>query len=242
MQKDSTHPEKVAAEFNMQLVRADGLEAGNPIPGVGASTDFDQSIATLKKGEVSQPVALPGDKIAVAILTDVIPPRPATFEEVESKVRDSVVQIRTQRTLQKHAQELLDKAKAMGGDLVKAAKSMGKEAKTANAVGPTSTVEGLGSLSFMVDVFGRPDGTLFGPFTAADGTVVGKVVQNVPVDVTQLAAERNSLRDEIKTQKARDRAVLFEAGLRDRLTQEGKIKIHQDVIQRLVADFVSNKG
>ena len=242
LQKDPAHPDKVAADFNMQVVRADGVEAGSPIPGVGASTDFDQSVAALKKGDVSQPVALPGDKIALAVLTDVIPPRPSTFDEVQSKVRDSVVQIRTQRTLQKYAQQLLDKTKEMGGDFEKAAKSMGLDAKTATAVGPTSNVDGLGALSFMVDAFGRPDGTLIGPFPVSEGTMVGKIVQNVPVDPTGLAAARASLLDEVKTQKERDRALLFEQGLRDRLTKDGKIKIHQDVIQRLVADFVSNKG
>ena len=32
LQKDPAHPEKVAADFNMQLVRADNVEPGKPIP------------------------------------------------------------------------------------------------------------------------------------------------------------------------------------------------------------------
>lgn len=242
LQKDPLHPEKTAAEFNMQVVKVDGAEAGKAIPEVGSNADFDQSIAGLKKGEVSQPVALPNNKIVLAALTDVIPPRPSTFEEVQSQVRDAVVRNRTQATLDKHARELVDKAKQMGGDLEKAAKSMGLEVKTADAVASTGTVEGLGVLTFMTDVYGQPAGTVFGPFSVSNGTVVGKLLQHVPVDMTKLAADRNSIRDEIKNQRARDRAILFEEGLRERLTKEGKIKVHQDVLQRLVADFVTNKG
>jgi len=49
----------------MQLVRRNGLEAGQPVPEIGASADFDQAIAPLKKGEVSAAVLLPNNKIAL---------------------------------------------------------------------------------------------------------------------------------------------------------------------------------
>ena len=238
LRKDPLHPEKVAAQLNMQLVKADGLAPGQPVPEIGSSTDFDQSIATLKKGEVSQPVALPGNKLALAVLTDIIPPRPSTFEEVQAQVRATVVGFRTKNALDKHAKELFDKAKADGGDLEKAAKSMGLTAKTSDPVGQNATIEGLGPITFLVDAFGKPEGSLVGPFQTSDGQMVGKVIQNVPPDPAQLAQQRDSIRDEIKQQKARDRGALFEAGLRETLTKEGKIKIHQDVVKRLVSDFV----
>src|SRR3954447_16430453 len=63
LQKDPMHPEKVASDLNMQRVRVDGYENGKPIPEIGVSQEFDQSIAGLKKGEVSQPVALAANKI-----------------------------------------------------------------------------------------------------------------------------------------------------------------------------------
>ena len=45
-----------------------------------------------------------------------------------------MVQNRSTAAVQKHANELVEKAKAMGGDLAKAAKSMGLETKTSNDV------------------------------------------------------------------------------------------------------------
>ncbi len=84
--KDPTHPEKIAAEFNMQLVQATYVP-GQPIPELGASPDFDQSVSSLKKGQVSQPVAVT-NKVVVAVVTDVIPARPSTFEEVQNQVHE----------------------------------------------------------------------------------------------------------------------------------------------------------
>ena len=236
LQKDPAHPERVAAEFNMQLVRADGVEPGKPVPEVGASPDFDQAIAQLKKGEASPPVALAGNKLAVGELLDIVPSRPATFEEVQSQVKDTMVQNRLTAAVQKHAQELLDKAKA-DGDLEKAAKSMGLEVKTPDEFTRAGSIEKVGPASYVAEGFTKPVGTILGPIATPDATVVAKVLAHVDPDMSKLPEQRASIRDEIKSRRARDRDTLFEAGIRDQLIKEGKIKIHQDVVNRIIAGY-----
>lgn len=237
LQKDPTHPEQVAQQLGMQVVKADGIEAGQPVPEVGVNADFDQSITGLKKGEVSQPVALPGNKIALAVVTDVMPARQATFAEVESKVRDNIVNEKANIAVQNHARELVEKAKSMGGDLAKAAKSMGLDVKTSSDFTRNGAVEGLGSATYMAEGFRVPDGSVIGPIPTPDGPVVAKVVSHVPADMSKLPEQRVAIRDELKTQKARDREAMFEAGLREALVKQGKIKIHKDVIDRLIASY-----
>jgi len=56
LKKDPSHPEKVAADFNMQVVKVDGYTGGD-IPELGSSPEFSQTVSGLKKGEVSQSVA-----------------------------------------------------------------------------------------------------------------------------------------------------------------------------------------
>ena len=234
--KDPAHPEKVAAEYNMQLVPATNVEPGSPLPEIGVNPDFDQSILGLGKGKVWQPVALPGDKIALAVVTDVLPARPANFQEVMGKVHDSMVQKRLEAAVQKHAKELADSAKATG-DLGKAAKAMGLTVKTSDEVARTGAIEGLGSATYVQEGFKVPAGTLIGPIPTPDGQIVAKVVSRVPADMSKLADQRNTIRDDLKSQKARDRSGVFEAGLRDALVKQGKIKIHQDVISRMIAQY-----
>ena len=86
-----------------------------------------------------------------------------------------------------------------------------------------------------VDEVGR--GALFGPVEFPEGRLVGKVISHLAPNTADFAAERSVLRDELKTRKARERNELFEAGLRDRLIKEGKVKIHQEVLNRLIANF-----
>ena len=55
--------------------------------------------------------------------------------------------------------------------------------------------------------------------------------------MSQLPAQRATIRDEIKSQRARDRNMLFETGVKDMLIKQGKIKIHQEVLNRLLATY-----
>jgi peptidyl-prolyl cis-trans isomerase D len=237
LQKDPLHPENVARDLNMELVKADNIGPGSPIAGVGPSPDLDTAISNLKKGEVSQPVALGSSKLALAVVMDVVPPRPSTFEEVQSKVKDAIVDKRLTVAVQKHANELVQKAATMGGSLANAAKSMGLEVKTSDEFARAGTVEGLGPASYVQEAFGRPDGAVFGPVAGGGATIVGKVIAHIQADLSKLPEQRVAIRDDIKGQKGRDRNSLFDAGLKDALIKQGKIKMHNDVLGRLMASY-----
>ena len=115
---------------------------------------------------------------------------------------------------------------------------MGLEVKTSGDVDRNGNIEGLGTASYVSEGFSRPDGTVFGPIGLPDGgTAVMKVISHSGADMSQLPAQRSAIRDEIKSQRARDRNTLFENGVKDMLIKQGKIKIHQDVINRLIANY-----
>ncbi len=236
LQKDPTHPEKVAAEFNMQLVRADAVAPDGTVPEIGVNADFNSSLVGLKQGEVSQPVVLPGNKLALAVVTGIVPARPETLDEAKDAIKETLTGTRLTRLVQDKATELMNKAKAMG-DLEKAAKSMGLEMKTSAEFGHTGTVEGLGTATYLQDGFRTADGGLFGPIAIPDAQVVAKVVQHIAPDMSQLEAQRTQIRDDLKSQKARDRNSLFEAGVRDMLIKQGKLKVEQQALQKLIASY-----
>jgi peptidyl-prolyl cis-trans isomerase D len=230
--------EQVARELNLPSpIHVEAVAPGDPIPEVGANKDFQQSITGLQKGEVSQPVSVPPNRIAMAVVTAVIPSRGSTFEESEARIRPQLEQQKLDQLVTRRADELLAKAKSMGNDLAKAAKSMGLEVKSPGPFDRQGAVEGLGPASQLYQAFTTPDGALFGPLLLSEGRAVGKVVSHIAPNMTELAAQRAGLRDELKTKKARDRDQVFESGLRERLIKEGKVKINQDVLNRLIANY-----
>jgi peptidyl-prolyl cis-trans isomerase D len=238
-QKDPAHPEKVAAEFGMQVVKADGVGAGKPVPEVGGNPDFDQAIANLKKGEISQAVPLSATRIALAEVADVIPARPAAYDEVKAQIRSVLAAQGLSRVMTEKAKLLVDSTKANGGDMVKAAKAMGLDVKTPDPFKRQATIDGFGSAAYIDDGFQKFNGTVMNPIPMPDGTMVVQIVGHVPADMGQLAEQRDKIRDDLKSQKARIRGNLFQAGLVENLEKQGKLKVHQDVIDRIITSFHS---
>jgi peptidyl-prolyl cis-trans isomerase D len=240
LHKDPLHPEKAAEALGTTVIHADNIQTGDPIPGIGVSKELSDAVAPLRKGEMTPgPIVLPGNKIVVASVMDYQAAHPASLEEAKADVRNRASQDKLQKILQQKSNELLAKAQAMGGDLTKAAKEMGIEVKTSPDVNRNAAIEGIGNAGTIPDAFTKPVGALLGPFAVVGGRGVARIVAQVPADLSALPAQTAGIRDELKQQKSRDRSTLFEDGLKKRLQEQGKLKIHQDAITRLVQTYTT---
>ena len=125
----------------------------------------------------------------------------------------------------------------MDGDLEKAAKSLGIELKTSGDVDPQGAIESVGTASTIAALFSSPVGTILGPQQVGGGRVVAKILSKTPPNMADLPAQSASIRNEIRQRKVRDRAEFFSEGLQDRLKAEGKLKVYQDSINRIVQSY-----
>ncbi len=236
LRKDPAHPDKAAADSKAQLFNVASYGPGDPIPGVGVNRDLDNALLTLKKGQVSQPVVLPGNKIVVADVLDVQPAHPATFEDVQSQIRTKLNAQKLQDLLNQKATELMAKVKSEG-DFKKVAKEMGLEVKSPDEFTHSGAVEGVGSASTLSDAFIKPVGSLLGPISAQGNVVVAQVVAHIAPNMAEFPVQRDAIRDELRNTKAREREEIFTAGLRKRLEQEKKIRVNNDVLKQLIDNY-----
>jgi peptidyl-prolyl cis-trans isomerase D len=239
LKQDPTHPEKAATAVNLPLMHAENVLPGDPLPLIGVSKEFDQATAGLNKNDATPPVVIGGNRIVVAVVTGVIPAHPSSYEEALSDVKKGYQAESLEVLISQKASDLYSKTKAMNGDLKKAAASMGLEMKSSPEVDRAGSIEGIGSATTIPDLFTKPVGDLIGPQTVEGKRVLVKIVGKTQADLAGLAAQSATIRDEIKSKRARERNMMFEDGVRQKLTQEGKIKIHQDVIDRVVAAYRS---
>ena len=238
LKKDPLHPEKAAQVAGTTVMRADNIQAGDPIPGIGTSKEFDDATASLRKGEITQgPVVLQNGKAALAVVTDDQLAHASTFEEAKAEARNKASQEKLSRLLIQKAADLVAKTKAMDGDLEKAAKSMGIEVKTSPDVDRQGAIESVGTASSLPDAFSKPVGSILGPVQVSGGQVVAKIVAKSPANLSELPGQSASIREDLRQQRARDRAQLFQDGLRERLKADGKLKINQDAINRIVRNY-----
>jgi hypothetical protein len=137
------------------------------------------------------------------------------------------------------AAKALELLKQNGGDLNAAAKAVGGEVKSSDFFTTSGAAEGLGSGAIFADYFGKPVGTVFGPLTANNQSIVGKVSGRQDADMSKFPQERDSIVTGLKSKKAADRQNLFQDSVLTDLIRRGKVKKHQSVIDRLVAQYRS---
>jgi hypothetical protein len=68
---------------------------------------------------------------------------------------------------------------------------------------------------------------------------VAKIVSKTEPDPAQMATQVTAIRNDLKQKLARERNQIFEDGVRQALEKEGKIKVHKDVIDRIIAGYRS---
>ena len=237
LRKDPTHPEKTAAEVGGTLVNVDNA-SDELIPGIGQTKELGTAVGALKKDEVTLgPVVMPDGKALIAVVTNLVPAHQGTLDEVRAQVKTQASQSKMDKIVTAKSADLVAKTQAAGGDLEKAAKSMGITVKTSNDVTRQDPIESVGAASSVPDIFAKPVGSIIGPVGVTGGRLVGKIVSQTLADAAGLATQRQKIMDDLHQQKARERATFFQQGLRDSLTASGKLKIHQDVIDRILASY-----
>ena len=229
---------EIAARHGLNVVHVASVAPGQQIPEIGSTPEFSDAIAALAKGGVSQVVQLPGNKLAIAVVTDVQPARPAQLAEVEGQIRERLaLQMGADLAAQRGA-EAAEKLKASGGDLKKVAQQMGLEVKTTQEFGRDGAADGIGPGASLTAAFEQPVGSVFGPVLVENQRFLCKVESRKDADLSQLTpAVREELRTEIRQNKGKQEVELFMDSIRNSLLRQGKIKIHKDVMNQVIATY-----
>ena len=227
----------IARKFDAQLVEVDKAGPGDPIPEIGVNQDFAEAVQALRKGQVTQIIQLAGNKLVVAVLTDITPSRQAELGEVEKQVREQLLNEKARDLAKQKSQDAAQKLSGVAGDLRKLAQLTGGEFKSPPPFGRMSAVEGIGASSYVIEAFAKPVGSVLGPIQAAENFFIVKVTGRIEADMSKLPADRDALATQIKRKKAGERRELFDDGVVAALIREGKLKIHENAVRRLVGAY-----
>jgi peptidyl-prolyl cis-trans isomerase D len=236
MVKDPTGAAAVAKQYGAELVDVPSGGPGEPIPGLGVAPEVDTTLRGLANNGVSELLTLPGNRLVVIVLNHKTPPRPALLDEVTDRVRSAYIADQTQKISHEKAIEAADRMKK-GEDPQAIAKSMKLEATTSTDFSRNDSVEGLGPAVYVEEAFSKPAGTVLGPSMIQGKDIVYKVVGRTEANMAAFPAEREQIVFGIKQRKAKDQYDLVMDSILTKLTDEGKVKVHRDAIQKLVGSY-----
>jgi peptidyl-prolyl cis-trans isomerase D len=234
--KDPGAASAIAKQFGADLVEVPNAGASDPIPGLGVSPEVGQTLAGLQNNGVSQVLTLPGNRLVVIVLNHKTPPRPALPDEVKDQVRSAYITEQAQKVAHDKAMEAAERMKK-GEDPEAVAKSMKLEAVTSTEFSRNDSVEGLGPAVYVEEAFSKPAGTVLGPTMIQSKDVVYKILTRAEANMAAFPAEREQILFAIKQKKAKDRYDLLMDSILTKLTDEGKVKVHRDAIQKLVSSY-----
>ena len=229
----------VAKQFNLDLITVTKGEIGQPVPSLGPAPEISAALSGMKPNDVSDVLTLSGTKLAVVVLNEKIPAKPAAFADVEDRLREQLTTAASITMASQAAQKAAAEIHA-GADLEKVAKSYKLEVTKSASFTASDSVEGLGPAGSLPGVFAQPVGTVTGPLSIQGRNIVYKITESQTPDLKTFANERDTVTAELKQQKARTMYDLFQDGIMDQLRKDGKVKIHQDALRQLAASYHSN--
>ena len=241
---ETKDPQKVAQEFaagaNMtpaEMVRETAyLKTGDDVPNVGVNQQFESTIAALNNLNDVGEIAGIKDGFGIPMLLDKKEPRIPEFDEVKTKVSETLKQQRAKEQLEQKAKDLI--ASLSGpGDLKAAGEREGFDSGLEEGYRRESTLGKAGSSEVLDDaIYNLKEGEVSKtPIKVDDKWVILGLVKRDNANMAAFGSDR----DRIKQTMLRDRQTQvfqdFITAAQERMKREGKITIYDKVLTRLDA-------
>ncbi|HEY0430868.1 MAG TPA: hypothetical protein VGC61_03590, partial [Pyrinomonadaceae bacterium] len=240
--KETKDPQKVAQELageaNMtpaEMVKdTPFIKPGDDVPGVGSSQQFEAVIAPLNNpNDVGDRTGIKGG-FAIPMLLEKKDPRVPDFDEVKSNVATVVKQQRAKDQLEQKAKELVASVNS-AAELKAAAEKMGFEVvldegfKVGSPLGTAGSSPALDETLYALKA-GEVTKT---PVKVGDSFVIAGVTNRRDPDVAEFANQRAQLTQTMLSAKQNQIYEDYISAVQQRMKQEGRITIYNDVITNL---------
>ena len=240
--QETKDPQKVAQELapqaNMtaaEMIRETPfIKPGDDVPEIGSNQQFEQALEPLNNpNDVGEATGVKGG-FAIPMLVEKKEPRIPEFDEVKNKIAGEIKQQRAKEQLEQKAKDLA--AGLTGPDGIKAAgekegyDSGAEESfKLGSSLGKAGTSAALDDL-----VYGLKAGEFSKtPIKVDDKWVIVGVTKRYDADMGGLAAQRDTMKQSMMSERQDQVFEDYVAGVQQRMKQDGKIKIYDQVLAQL---------
>ena len=210
------------------------VKPGDDVPDIGVNQQFEQALTSLNNpNDIGEPTGIKGG-FAIPMLLETKEPRIPEFDEVKSQVADAIKQQRAKEQLEQKAKELV--AASANPDALKAAgekegfdSGLEEGFKLGSSLGKAGISTALDDLIYSL----KPGEVSKTPIKVEDKWVVVGLKNRIDADQNGFAAQRDTLRQSMISERQDQVFEDYIAGVQQRMKQQGKIEIYQDVLTQL---------
>jgi peptidyl-prolyl cis-trans isomerase D len=221
----------LAKKFNMTTGEAKLVEANQPLPELGNAPGLMDSIFHQRAGDVGAPIHTDLGYVVLSV-KDIQPSHPATLAEVHDRVAGDFKHEKAVELAKSRADDLAKRVKS-GENFATAAKTLGLDVKTSDAISRTGSIPDLGSAKQFANAFTLPVGQAADPLPLGQNWTVYRVAQHDPVNQDDFEKQKSKIETQVLQQKRQTAYELFRAALKARLQQQGQLRFNEDSLKRL---------
>ncbi|HSP89850.1 MAG TPA: peptidyl-prolyl cis-trans isomerase, partial [Vicinamibacterales bacterium] len=221
--------DKVAKARGWKVEETGYFAADEPILALGASPQVSAQMFALQEGGVSAPLRV-GRGYAIAALAGRQEPAIPKLDEVKDRVRNDVLRDKAVKAASERAVSVAATLKS-AADFAAAAKKAGFDAKSSELVARGAALPDIG-VNAQVEkaAFALPAGTVSDPIVTADGTTIVKVLERQAVKPDEMAASRESVRQDLLDER---RTEFFNAYM-EKARQRMNIEFNREVLDSII--------
>lgn len=243
--KETKDVQKVAQEFaaeaNMtpaEMVKETSyIKPGDDVPDIGSNQQFEQAISPLNNAnDVGQATGVKNG-FAIPLLVDKKEPRIPEFDEVKTKLADGLKKQRAKEQVEQKAKDLASSVNSP--DQLKAAgekegfdSAVEEKYKLGSSLGKAGSSPVIDEL-----IYAMKQGDVHTtPVKVGENYVVFGLVKRTEADLAEFAKQRDSLKSSMLSDRQNQVFEDYIGGVQQRMRNEGKIKIYDDVLARIEDD------
>jgi len=229
-QSDRQPLDDLAKKFHLDLGETPAVAATDPLGPLGAAPDLQQTLFSLRTGELSAPAQIESGYV-ILTAKEIFPAHAGTLAEVHDRVLADYQQEKSVDLARSRAEEL-SKRVAGGEALDKAAKSLGIALKTSDPFSRTGSLPDVGAAKQLEDAFTLPVGQFSKPTQSGGNWLVYRVLSRDTANPDDLAKQKDAIQQQLLQTKQNAAFTAFHAGLIDGLKKQGKMTINTEAMSR----------
>lgn len=231
-QSSRTPIEDIAKQFNLESGTVPPVAATDPLGPLGTSNEVRDFLFNAQPGEDSTPLHVDRGTVIVSV-TQIQPTRAATLAEVRSKV-EADYRSGESTTLAKQKADELYKRVQGGESLEAAAKALGFEVQTSDFLSQNDPLGGLIPMHKLSAAFTLPVGQTAPPLSQATNWLVYRPVERQEPNPDDMAKQKADIERQLVFSKQQIAFDAFQESLKQRLSREGKLRINDQILKRLI--------
>jgi peptidyl-prolyl cis-trans isomerase D len=228
-QSNKVFLDDLAKQFHLTVGETRPVSALDPILELGNSKEVKDAVFGQRAGELSLPIRSDRGYLIVSV-KDILPAHQGTLEEVRERVVSDLKQEKGVEVARQKAQDLEKRVKA-GEKFDAAAKALGLEAKTSDAIARNGSIPNAASGKQLSAAFQMKSGDLAPPLSLGSNWLVFRVAEKQEPNPADFEKQKKDMTEQVLQTKRSTAFDAFRAALESRLKLEGKLKIMPDKLK-----------